>query len=129
MWKEYLSVTVTRQQHNKPTPTRTDNGGDVTMSGMKFDLQALATMVAKINLGNGEKRGPGGIGQKLAAPWRTEVEVRDLQEKKLCLRCKKPGHQARFRRTFGPPKQPAQINSVETSIQSPEEFELDPLKD
>ncbi|KAI0994649.1 hypothetical protein K3495_g13532 [Podosphaera aphanis] len=129
MPKEYLSGTGTRQKHDQPTPTRTDNKGDVIMSGMKFDLQALTTMVAKINLGNGEKRGPGGFGQKPAAPWRTEAEVRDLREKKLCLRCKKPGHQARFCRTFGPPKQPAQINSVETSSQSPEEFELDPLKD
>ena len=83
------------------------------MGGMKIDLNALANMVAdkaKVKPSNGPR-----YGSKPAAPWRSEVEVAELREKKLCLRCKKPGHQARFCRTYGPPR-PAQMNNSESLI-------------
>ncbi len=80
---------------------------------MKFDLNALATLVVKANASSAGKPGKG---PKIAAPWRTVSEVAELREKKLSLRCKKPGHQSRFCQLYGPPRRPTQVNNLQNAF-------------
>ena len=78
------------------------------MGGMKVDLKSLAQMVATLNINdqNIQNKGEKRTGPKPPAPWRTETEIADLRNRKLCLRCEKPGHFYRFCKVFGPPKVP-----------------------
>ncbi|KAI0991806.1 hypothetical protein K3495_g16381 [Podosphaera aphanis] len=65
------------------------------------------------NQGNqGKQNGSRKTGHKPSAPWRTEAELNDLRERKVCLRCERPGHHYRFCRLFGPPTRPANINNI-----------------
>ena len=84
-----------------------DYEGDTEMQGMRLELQNLTAMINKISVdGNGAKRKS--QERKPAAPWRTEAEVAMLRDKRVCLRCLKPGHFARYCEKFGPAIRPDQ---------------------
>ncbi|KAI1006820.1 hypothetical protein K3495_g1399 [Podosphaera aphanis] len=71
-----------------------DHDGDVTMGGMKIDVNQLSAFIASLN-----SKGKGKVNGKIrnaepkpSAPWRSDEEVQILHEKKVCIRCEKSGH-------------------------------------
>lgn len=103
------------------TQTGVDYEGDTIMGGMKIDLKQLTEVIAVLNAHN-NNRGSGNNSKKKPAPWRTEEEMISLRERKLCLRCEKPGHISRYCKKLGPPIPPKNVNNLQDSLISPEEY-------
>ncbi|KAI1005388.1 hypothetical protein K3495_g2829 [Podosphaera aphanis] len=113
MKSKYLAAaTSSNYQASSPPPT-TNFEGDISMGGMKFDLNALATLVAKANASSAGKPGKG---PKIAAPWRTVSEVAELREKKLCLRCKKTWVSVAILPGLWPSSSPTQVNNLQNTF-------------
>ena len=110
---QYLNNSITT---NSSTPETADYEGDIVMGGMKIDLHSLATLVAKVNIDSKGGSNSRDLKPKPPAAWLTETEVNELIKKKLCLRCKKGGHVARYCNRFGPAKRPMEANNVEYSL-------------
>ena len=123
LFNEYLTRPVGSQPADSPSSKTADSEGDITMSGMKIDLQSLATLVAEINV-QGKRNGKGSAKSKPPAPWLTENEVAEIRKKGLCLRCKRSGHLAKFCNIFGPPKKPAHLNNFQNQISLEDDLKL-----
>lgn len=111
----YLKKPVENQPAALPPPRTADSEEDITMWGMKIDLQSLATIVAKLNV-QGKEKVKGGATSKHSAQWLTEDEATEIRRKGLCLRCKRGGHLARFCNTFGLPKKPAHLINLQNQV-------------
>ncbi|KAI6247691.1 hypothetical protein HI914_04253 [Erysiphe necator] len=113
---EYLAGPSKNQREAESsisTAPQLDYEGDTTMQGMKLELQRLANAINKISVESSASKKKS-YEKKPSAPWRTESEVAILREKRVCLRCLKPGHPARYCQKFGPAVKPdqSQVDSI-----------------